>query len=264
MTSQPNPRAEAAMEYSRCDLSVLPWRYAEGDKKKPSVKWKAMQNTAWTQRQCADWWRRNPGDNVGIITGAISGVIVVDCDNDAAVAWADTHLPDTDWRVTTGRGVQLGYRTPRDGAYVGCRTKIGGMELDLRGDGGYVSMPPSIHKTGAEYRWQRGPQHHAIVWLPRFDPAWLPSAPAPEPRLPPAWSGTSDAARKAEAWMRKREPAVSGAGGHDHAVKTAWALAQMGLDLDQAWPLLDAWNQTCAPPFTERELVKMLLSALGK
>lgn len=260
---------DTAAEYARCGMSVIPWRYIDDDatgkpSKRPAVKWKAMQDDPWSVGQARDWWSANPSDNVGIITGASSGVIVVDCDDDDAVAWADTHLPDTDWRVTTGRGVQMGYRTPADGKRVGNRAKIGGMELDLRGDGGYVSMPPSLHRSGVVYSWQRGPQHHAVVWLPRFDPAWLPSEPTPEPRIPPPWSGTTDATRRAESWMRHREPSVEGGGGHTHAVKTAWALAQMGLDFQDAWPLFDAWNQTCQPPFAERELASMLLTATSK
>lgn len=257
-------RREAAIDYARCGLSVLPWRYTEDGGKRPAVRWKALQTDPWSQADADRWWRDNPADNVGIVTGAISGVIVVDCDDEQAIEWADAHLPDTDWRVTTGRGVQLGYRTPKDGRHVGNRAKIGGMALDLRGDGGYVSMPPSVHRTGAVYQWQRGPQHHAIVWMPRFDPAWLPSEPRPEPRIPPPWSGTSDAERRAEAWMRHRDPSVDGQGGHDHAIKTAWALASMGLDWSQAWPLLERWNMTCVPPFSERELSRMLLSALAK
>lgn len=257
-----SPR-DAAVAYARCGLSVLPWSYDEG-RKKPCVKWREMQRTPWTTDDAERWWSRNPSHNVGVITGAISNLVVVDCDNEQAIAWADANLPDTDWRVTTGRGVQLGYRAPADGSEVRNRTKIGGMELDLRGEGGYVSMPPSVHRTGARYQWQRGPQHHAVVWLPHFEPAWMPQPPAVAPRIPPPWSGTERAGSNAAAWMRHRDPAVQGQGGHDHAVKTAWALASMGLDWSQAWPLYERWNATCLPPFSEGELARMLLSALDR
>ena len=64
--------------------------------------------------------------------------------------------------------------------------------------------------------------------------------------------------------MRQREPAVEGQGGHDHTRSTAWALARMGLTWDQAWPLLEHWNSTCSPPWSQDDLAALLISALSK
>lgn len=250
----------AAAAYAEHGLSVIPWRYTDGAKR-PSVRWREMQERRWSAGECRRWWMSHPDDNVGVVTGAISDLVVVDCDDDAALGWAVEHLPPTPWVVRTGRGAQLGYRHP--GGTISNRTRVGTMALDLRGDGGYVAMPPSVHRTGAIYRWGASGDHTSA--RPVFAASWLPQ---PERAAVtfrvPAWSGTDRAARSAEAWMRRREPAILGAGGHDHTRATAWALAQMGLTWDQAWPLLERWNATCQPPWQEAELAQMLLSALRK
>ncbi len=254
------PILAAALDYADAGLSILPWSYVDGAKV-PAVRWAELQDRRWTADEVAHWWRRRPSTNVGAVTGAISDLVVVDCDDDEAFAWASEHLPPTPWIVRTGRGAQLGYRHP--GSRIGNRVRIGGMALDLRGDGGYVSMPPSAHRSGVLYRWGSHGDHRSP--RPVFDPRWLPQPPPrQQPIHAPAWTGTERAYRGAHAWMARREPAVEGAGGHDHTRATAWALARMGLTWDQAWPLLADWNATCSPPWSEDALADLLVSALRK
>lgn len=249
---------QQALDYASAGLSVLAWHYVDGAKR-PSVRWAELQHRRWTRDEIEHWWSAHPRDNVGVVTGAISDLVVVDCDDDDAVDWAASSLPPTPWVVRTGRGAQLGYRHP--GERVGNRVKIGGRAIDIRGDGGYVAMPPSAHKSGALYRWDGDGDHRSD--RPTFDPAWFPAPPVREFSVP-AWSGTESVFRRAEGWMRYREPAIEGNGGHDHTRSTAWALARMGLSWDQAWPLLADWNRTCFPPWSEDALAQLLVSALSK
>lgn len=253
---------EAAVAYASAGLSVLPWRYIDGGKR-PTVRWGELQQRRWSVAEADAWWSgRGAADAVGVVTGAISDLVVLDCDDDDAAAWALDALPPTPWMVRTGRGLHLGYGHP--GARVGNRTRIGGLALDLRGDGGYVAMPPSRHRSGAIYRWVGDGDHRSP--RPTFSASWLPAPPRPAAWSvpPPAAPGSAECMRRGEAWMRHREPAIEGCGGHDHTRATAWALARMGLAWDQAWPLLAAWNATCLPPWPDDELARLLLSALAK
>ena len=103
------------------------------------------------------WWDQWPKANVGIATGSGSGIVVLDVDprHGGDVSLAETveryaSLPSTP-TVRTGGGLHLYFR--HLGA-VACTRGLGGYPgLDLRGDGGYVVAPPSIHKSGNVYVW---------------------------------------------------------------------------------------------------------------
>ena len=98
----------------------------------------------------AGWWTQYPDANVGIATGAASGVVVVDVDGEAGEAALAQYgpLPAT-VESRTGKGRHLLY-TGSD-----VRNSAGklGPQLDVRGDGGYIVAPPSIHPNGHAYRW---------------------------------------------------------------------------------------------------------------
>ena len=91
----------AARFYARSGLSVLAWRYTDGAKR-PAHAWKTMQDWAQTVDDVTAWWRAHPDDNVGIVTGAISNLVIVDCDDDVE-AVEDT-LKDV---VTDAEGQRL-------------------------------------------------------------------------------------------------------------------------------------------------------------
>jgi hypothetical protein len=104
--------------------------------------------------QIRAWWEKWPDANIGIATGQASGLLVLDIDGaDGLTALQRLRdlnglLPAT-LTVATGRGLHL-YYALRQGEEVRCSSSEG---LDVRGDGGYVVAPPSVHETGAVYRW---------------------------------------------------------------------------------------------------------------
>lgn len=93
-------------------------------------------------------------------TGETSGTVVVDVDhgNGGDVTLAELVAkgltPPTAYVRTGSGGLHLYYRHP--GVYVPISQSRLGPGIDVRGDGGYVVAPPSIHpKTGELYRWER-------------------------------------------------------------------------------------------------------------
>lgn len=99
------------------------------------------------------WWRMWPDANVGIATGAESGVVVLDVDDMIAVRYLEAiHGPLQETAtVATSRGKHFYFAHP--GGHI--RTTIGEIraKVDTRADGGYVVAPPSLHASGARYRW---------------------------------------------------------------------------------------------------------------
>jgi hypothetical protein len=100
--------------------------------------------------------------------------VAVDCDSTAALRWWTRHRPYTPWQVKTARGWHLFYRHP--GGRVPNRARLdtnnGRIAIDVRGDGGYVIAPPSIHSTGATYV-AAGDWSEPKESLPVFWPGWL-------------------------------------------------------------------------------------------
>jgi hypothetical protein len=74
--------------------------------------------------------------------------------------------------------------------------------------------------------------------------------PVPVPDLP-----REEAIRRAEAYVAKMPPAVSGQGGHNQTFAVACCLVRdFGLSVTEARPVLQVYNQRCEPPWEPWEL----------
>src|SRR5215467_2731793 len=63
--------------------------------KVPAIKWEPYQRRLATIDEIETWFTE-PGYNVGIVTGKLSGIFVVDVDSEAALRWAEENLPPCD------------------------------------------------------------------------------------------------------------------------------------------------------------------------
>jgi hypothetical protein len=153
-------------------LSVFPVpRPGAGfDGKTPTLRWKHYQTHLATRADLEVWFA--VPQNIAVATGALSGVVVVDCDNGDALTFAGDHLPETPWHTATARGWHFWYQHP--GSAVPNRARVCGLPLDVKGDAGYVMAPGCVHATGARYRC-RGDWTVPKTQLPVFSPDWLPS-----------------------------------------------------------------------------------------
>ena len=121
------------------------------------------------------WWTEYPAANVGIATGSVSNLFVIDGDprHGGDVSFADLrreHGGDGETVVaTTGGG---GWHLYFAGA-PGIRNSVGKFApgIDVRSDGGYVVAPPSVHPNGGCYRWHPG--HGPEVVAVGHAPPWL-------------------------------------------------------------------------------------------
>ena len=158
---------EAAIRYARRGFRVLPLR--ERDKRPLIEDW--PNKATWDEAQIREWWGKWPKANIGIATGRYRDgyFCVLDFDPRNGGNWyADApkeDLPDT-WVVHTGGGGRHYYyktRVPLRGAKV----EEG---VDLKGEGGYVLAPPSIHPDGGEYMWEEGaaPRDREMAEVPEW------------------------------------------------------------------------------------------------
>jgi hypothetical protein len=178
------------------DLSVIPVPRADGrrfDGKVPAIAWKEFQSRRATYDEITGWFDTDTSQNLAIVTGAVSGIVVVDLDSPPARRWFTARFPYTPWQVQTGKGFHLYYRHP--GVMVRNRARIetrdGKLAIDVRGDGGYVIAPGSVHANGTAYQFA-GDWSHARARVPRFWPGWLARPPRPQPTRPAGPRPTGD------------------------------------------------------------------------
>ena len=179
---------DAALAYGAAGWAVLPvagvspagecgcGRSCESPGKHPATR-HGVHDATTDPVLIGEWWRRSPGANVGIATGAASGLIVVDVDlpkggreSLQALVAAGRQLAPTLTSHTGGRGLHLFYGRPEGVAIPNAAGRLPGLPealpgIDLRGDGGYVVAPPSTHVSGRPYRWDR--RHIADL------PSWI-------------------------------------------------------------------------------------------
>lgn len=183
MTTPPGSIVDAALAYAAAGWAVLPVA-AQG--KHPLAR-HGVHDASVDAAQIRRWWRRWPDAGVGIATGARSGLAIIDVDVKAGgrasllgLRSGRGVLPFTLLAYTGGGGFHLYYRQPaglRVPNTVGRLPNVDGAlpGIDMRGDGGYVVAPPSVHASGVPYRWaSRQPAEPAPL------PRWL----WPPPRSP--------------------------------------------------------------------------------
>jgi hypothetical protein len=103
-----------------------------------------------------EWWNLWPDANIGIVTGPESGILALDVDGKQGeesligMERRGFHLPDTYTVHTGGGGHHLYFLWPKSADVRNSQSKIA-PGLDIRGQGGYVVAPPSLHLSGARY-----------------------------------------------------------------------------------------------------------------
>ena len=143
-----NVKLNHALEYLERGWSVIPIK-PKG--KRPAIKWLEYQTRLPTEQEVTQWWTQWEDYDIALVTGEISGVVVVDCDNDNAYKASQEADMKTPIKVKTKRGIHLYFEHPKDGIRRGPRAGVNSRGsdwpmingLDFRGDGSYALLPPS-------------------------------------------------------------------------------------------------------------------------
>ncbi|MEA3274209.1 MAG: bifunctional DNA primase/polymerase [Pseudomonadota bacterium] len=243
------PVAKAALDYCRLGWSVIP---VHPRSKRPLIRWQIYQYRRPDTAEIGAWLKRWPDANLALVTGAVSGIVVLDVDprhggTESLEQWERRYgsLAETVEARTGGGGRHLYFAHP--GELVQNRVGIS-PGIDLRGDGGYVVAPPSLHASGQRYRWVRSPDLYPPAPLPR----WLLQAALIEhaPRGHPL-----------EHWRRLLREGVSEGERNNSIASLAGHLLWHGVDPDVAAELLLCWNAVrCRPPLDANEVVRTVES----
>jgi len=233
--------------------SVIPLR--PGDKR-PLVPWQEYQHRRPSEAVVRAWFRQHPDAGLGIVTGLVSGLVVLDVDSahggEASLqrlSQAHGPLPWTVEAHTGGGGRHLYFAHP--GGVVSNRAGLR-PGLDLRGDGGYVVAPPSTHPSGGEYRWSAtGAPDRAH---PAPAPAWL-------LKLIAAPGGRGRSGHPLAHWRKLVKAGITEGERNSTVASLAGHLLFHGTDPDVVTELLLCWNRVrCQPPLPDDEVARTVAS----
>jgi hypothetical protein len=156
---------KAALSYAKRGIPVFP---CEPGGKRP-LTYNGFWDATTNLNRVKAWWGRWPDANVGVPTGKGSGLLVLDVDprdggpeSLATLERENGPLPETARARTGGGGVHVFFRYPAEKEV---RNSAGwlGLGLDVRGEGGYVVVPPS--RTQGSYEWIDRSRPVEAAWL---------------------------------------------------------------------------------------------------
>ncbi|MEW6349725.1 MAG: DUF927 domain-containing protein [Thermodesulfobacteriota bacterium] len=259
----------AALSYSQiCKWKVLPLHSIENGEcscgkkdcrspgKHPLTR-NGAKDATLDEAQILEWWSWKPLANVGIATGPESGLLILDIDGDEGrqnlqeLIGTLGDLPPT-LGVRTGSGGQHVYlRYP---SHIEVGTARGDLppKIDVRGDGGFVVAPPSVHLSGGYYTWIANPSD-----CPAECPEWL--LKIITRRLKAVFRGTG------RHLGRRRDLIVSGLreGQRDtELTRHAGRLIARSTPLDVVEQFVIESGEECIPPFDEDQARKKVESML--
>ncbi len=264
----------------RCTCGVETCGRSAG--KHPRIKTGANHAGAATTNEATirGWWKRWPDSNIGVMTGPISGLAVLDVDGERGMESLNLiqdkigPMPDTVCSQTGSGGYHFLNQHPGEEHRVVNRAHAIGPCLDIRGNGGLFVLPPSVHLSGERYRWVVAPGEAELAsfdWLDRsikWADAEREKAKVPMP-INSHRTATPDRAHllhRASLYLEKMNPSISGSGGHGALWQAALAMVR-GFELgqDDALHLLATeFNPRCQPKWSECELRHKVAQATDK
>lgn len=230
-----------AIEYAELGFSVVPVRRKE---KFPHVKWTEFQDRRATEEELIKWWDQWPDANVGFITGAISNVVVIDADTPERVKWLRENYITGVFQAT-GRdsGGLHGFYKPNGQPVKTIAGVLPG--VDIKGDGGFSVLAPSVHKTGRLY---------TLEYTPGFD-GWDDLAEFPYDIFP--------AEKQSDFKPAVTREVVAQGERNNTLTRLAGRYCKMRLDYDEVLLLCNTVNATYSPPLPSGDVEKICKSIYG-
>lgn len=220
-----------ALQYYDQGLCILPVR--PGEKRPYLDQWRKYTQERPTRESIQKWFETLMNPGIGLVTGKISNLVVLDLDTRSSLKLEDVlQQYPTDMVVKTGSGgYHLYYQHP--GVLIGNRVNLM-PGVDIRADGGFAVLPPTVHENGSEYQWiSKGPAG-------KFPMEIL--------------SKTGSNQSGEEKWVTDLMKGVSSGGRNDAAARLAGYFMNKGMPTDVVEMLMIQWNMKNDPPLGQDEL----------
>jgi putative DNA primase/helicase len=161
-------------------------------------------------------------------------------------------LPETPTVLSGGGGKHFYFQHP--GFYVSSNSDVLGAGLDIKGDGGAIVAPPSLHVSGQRYRWMEG-RYPTVPLAPL--PPWMLGR-LQEPRR----SGSQGSAGYQGTWDIGEDGLIQEGQRNNTLFRLALSLYRASLSENVIYEELVDWNMKhCIPPLPEHEVRQIAWSA---
>lgn len=269
-SSSAPPALQEALRLEALGLAVIPLEPGSKLAARPWKHWQAKRPAPALLRR---WWRENPAYNCAVVTGRVSGLLVLDVDprHGGLESIRGEHLPPTPTAKTPSGGLHYYYRLPPGKSW---RSRAGLRPgLDVRCEGGYAVAAGSRREDGKAWSW-------AIPFERKEDladpPAWvcdlLEAAPRSAQERPGAGAGeqvevlpgelpagvqegvrnnTAGAGEKVEVLPGELPPGVPQGARNDTAARVIGGWLSLGLSAAQVWARALAWDKRNMPPLLQ-------------
>ncbi len=262
---QASSLAEAALTYAQHGWPVFPLHG-----KLPYAGTHGSKDATTDQEYLHALWTLRPSANIGLATGEVSGVIVLDIDprnggyfslKELQQRYGD--LPQTRTSRTAHGGLHKFFAYPQDGNIYPNTVRLATLPgLDIRGEGGYVVLPPSTLYNRLRYKWAE-PEHNIAPV-----PDWLLNLlPRQEPRQQALAQDRRFADSPGEKWLRDALLKATEGNRNTVGFSLACQLRDDGVSQTQAQSIILAHADRVAPgttPYTRREALASLRSAYSR
>ena len=220
------------LAYLEKGFSIIP----VGNDKKPLLStWKEYQSKHPTKEEIIKWCSTLKPAGIGIITGKVSGIAVLDIDVGADTGGLE--LPPTPSVRTGGGGWHHYFKLPEN-VILQCSNGFR-HKMDFKAEGGYVIAPPSLHKSGKQYEWVVTREDAEFAEIP----AWLRKEIESKGGSKKDWSTITSGVSKGN----RNNSAASYVGKLLHGLpENDWESV--------GWASAVAWNAQNKPPLPEKEL----------
>lgn len=224
---------ELTNEYLESGWSILP---VKPEEKRPYMtNWLQYNKTRATKEVATNWFTNLSGAGVGVVTGRISNMVVLDVESYCKIPLDELlkKYPTQMISRTGSGGYHLFYQYPTHVPHIGNR--VGLFEgIDLRADGGFIVLPPTIHPSGGKYEWVK-----------RGIPGAFPNSLLDVQSQPKA---------QGDGWITETLRGVSEGGRNDACARLAGYFFKKGMNADIVEALLMEWNERNDPPLPTHEV----------
>lgn len=247
-----NTLHDHAQRYHANGLCTIPLR--PKGKEPATEEWKCYQKRRPDGSERWDWFGEHPDRNIACVCGRVSGgsdrlcLAVIDFDEPEVYEGLAAGYPDMARTpvVKTSKGYHVYFRTREP---TRCFSFEGG---DVKGEGGYTVLPPSLHPDGTRYRLVSG-EFESIAVVDRVADLGI------EPKRSIGQTQSSNGDR----WITDALAGVNEGERNATAARLAGYWQSKGVPSDVVLGQLTAWNELNRPPLPLSEL-KAIVSSVAR
>jgi hypothetical protein len=154
----------SALEYKKMGWVIHPLTSPDDSGPSPGKRpklssWSDLREPP-SKEQMVKWWGNGSNYNIGVVCGSVSGITVIDIDDNVFMGYLTEGIDTSDWvmsKRTADRGhIFFQYEdTPELVNHEYSYIKIDIRNDNTKGGGGNLVLPPSIHPSGDRYQWNR-------------------------------------------------------------------------------------------------------------